>query len=259
MTTVTCPASVTYSGSAQTPCTAAVTGVGSLEQTLTVNYTANTNAGTAHAAASFAGDANHQASADEKTFTIAQAVSVTTVTCPASVTYSGSAQTPCTAAVTGVGGLQQTLTVNYTANTNAGTAHGGGQLRRRRESSGERRREDLHHRAGRVGDDRDLPGERDLQRIGADAVQRGGDGRRRPGAVPDGELHRQHERGHGPGGGQLRRRHQSSGERRREALHHRAGRVGDDRDLPGERDLQRIGADAVQRGGVAAPAAWSSP
>ena len=182
VTTVTCPASVTYSGSAQTPCSAAVSGAGGLQQTLTVNYTANTNAGTAHAAASFAGDANHQASADEKTFTIEQAVSVTTVTCP---------------------------------------------------SSG------------------------DLHRIGADAVQRGGDRRRRPAADPDGELHRQHERRHRARGRQLRRRRQSSGEHRREDLHHRAGRVGDDRDLPGERDLQRIGAR--RRAARPCPAACSKP
>ncbi|MGH7703947.1 MAG: hypothetical protein ACREMO_12700, partial [Gemmatimonadales bacterium] len=121
-TALTCPASVPYTGAAQTPCTALVTGAGGLNQSLTVNYTDNTNAGTASASASFAGDANHDGSSDSKTFTIAKASSTTTLTCPASVTYDGSAQTPCTATVTGAGGLSQSITVNYSNNTNAGTA-----------------------------------------------------------------------------------------------------------------------------------------
>src|SRR5206468_5264130 len=54
-------------------------------------------------------------------FTISKASSVTAVSCPASVTYNGSAQTPCTATVTGSGGLSQTLTVSYTNNINVGT------------------------------------------------------------------------------------------------------------------------------------------
>src|SRR5206468_1043223 len=197
VTTVTCPASVAYTGSAQTPCTATVTG-GGLSQTLTVSYTDNINVGTATASASFAGDANHTASSDSKTFQISRAAvtatagsgsatydgltkspsacavtgaytggltcannpasvgpaagtttitpvvsgtgltnfditlvngsftvgavsSVTTVSCPASVAYDGSAKTPCTATVTG-GGLNQTLTVSYTNNINVGTA-----------------------------------------------------------------------------------------------------------------------------------------
>ena len=121
-TTVTCPASVTYDGSPQTPCSASVTGAGGLNQSLTVDYTDNTNAGTATASASFAGDANHNSSSDSETFVINKASSTTTVTCPASVTYDGSPQTPCSASVTGAGGLNQSLTVDYTDNTNAGTA-----------------------------------------------------------------------------------------------------------------------------------------
>ncbi|TMD13659.1 MAG: choice-of-anchor D domain-containing protein, partial [Chloroflexi bacterium] len=121
-TTVTCPSSVTYSASPQTPCTASVSGAGGLSQALTVSYSNNTNAGTATASASFAGDANHEGSSDTKTFTIAKASSTTTVSCPASVTYSGSPQTPCTASVSEAGGLSQTLTVSYSNNTNAGTA-----------------------------------------------------------------------------------------------------------------------------------------
>lgn len=122
-TTVLCPASVTYDGSAQSPCTAVATGAGALNQALTVVYTNNEDAGTATASASFDGDANHESSSSYTTFTIDKAPSVTTVSCPAGpYTYDGSAQTPCSASVTGAGGLSQTLTVNYANNTNAGTA-----------------------------------------------------------------------------------------------------------------------------------------
>jgi hypothetical protein len=122
-TTVNCPTNVTYTGSALTPCTANVTGAGGLNQSLTVNYTNNTNAGTANASASYAGDANHSGSNDSKTFTIDKASSTTTVTCGAGpFTYTAAAQTPCTANVTGAGGLNQSATVNYTNNVNAGTA-----------------------------------------------------------------------------------------------------------------------------------------
>jgi hypothetical protein len=47
----------------------------------------------------------------------------TTVTCGVGpFTYPGSAITPCSASVTGPGGLNQSLTVSYQNNTNAGTA-----------------------------------------------------------------------------------------------------------------------------------------
>src|SRR6185437_12535933 len=86
--TVTCPASVAFSGSALTPCTATATGAGGLNQSLTVNYTNNTNAGTATASASFAGDANHTASNNSAGFTINSASQVITFTQPISpVTY----------------------------------------------------------------------------------------------------------------------------------------------------------------------------
>jgi len=121
---VTCPATpTTYTGSPLTPCTAAATGAGGLNQTLTPTYTNNTNVGTASANASFAGDANHEASSNGATFEISKAASVTAVTCPATpTTYTGSPLTPCTAATTGAGGLNQTLTPTYSNNTNAGTA-----------------------------------------------------------------------------------------------------------------------------------------
>jgi outer membrane protein OmpA-like peptidoglycan-associated protein len=120
-TAITC-ANATYDGTAQTPCSAGVTGVGGLSTTANVNYTANTGAGTANATASFSGDSNHAASSDATTFTIAKAPSVTAVSCTPSVTYTGIAQTPCTASATGVGNLATTTAVTYTANTNAGTA-----------------------------------------------------------------------------------------------------------------------------------------
>ena len=202
VTTVTCPASVIYSGSAQTPCSATVTGAGGLSLTPTPSYSNNTNVGTASASYTYGGDTNHTGSADSKNFaitkatitvtvtgtqtfggapsysytqspstpvvggtltgcttdatassnvgstyhvlvgtctglttdanhqipysdggfTVTKATSVTTVTCPASVIYSGSAQTPCSATVTGAGGLSLTPTPSYSNNTNVGTA-----------------------------------------------------------------------------------------------------------------------------------------
>src|SRR5207244_12632359 len=85
-TTVSCPANVTFTGSALMPCTASVTGAGGLDKALSVSYSDNTNAGTAIASASFAGDANHDGSSDSKHFTIDKASSSTVVTCPPSVT-----------------------------------------------------------------------------------------------------------------------------------------------------------------------------
>jgi hypothetical protein len=69
-TTVNCPASVLYSGSPLTPCTATATGVGGLNVSLTVSYTNNTDPGTATANASYAGDSNHNGSSGSATFTI---------------------------------------------------------------------------------------------------------------------------------------------------------------------------------------------
>ena len=120
-TVVTCPPSVTYDGSPQTPCTVAVTGAGGLSLTPTASYNNNTDAGTASASYSYAGDANHTDSSDSKNFTIDKAASTTLVTCPATVTYDGSAQTPCMVSVTG-GGLNLTPAAVYSDNTNAGTA-----------------------------------------------------------------------------------------------------------------------------------------
>src|SRR5436309_1697753 len=113
-TTVSCPAGpYTYDGTAHTPCSATVTGVGGLSLTPTPSYSGNTNAGTATASYTFPGDANHTGSSDSKTFTIGQASSTTVVSFEAGpYTYRGSAFTA-TVAVTGAGGLSLTPAPSY--------------------------------------------------------------------------------------------------------------------------------------------------
>ncbi|MEO8193229.1 MAG: Ig-like domain repeat protein, partial [Gemmatimonadales bacterium] len=120
VTAVSCPVSVVYTGSAQTPCTVSVTGA-NLSITPDPVHASNTNAGTATASYTYAESANHLMSSDSKNFTIAKAPTTTVVSCPASVMYTGSAQTPCTVAVTGVN-LTLTPTPDYANNTDAGTA-----------------------------------------------------------------------------------------------------------------------------------------
>src|SRR5947208_2247571 len=103
----------TYDGSPRGG-TAMVTGVGGLNQSVTVNYagvsptsygpstTAPTDAGTYRLRGTFAGDDNHLGSQDAQTTTIAPASSTTAVSCPAGpYTYTGAAQMPCSAMVTG--------------------------------------------------------------------------------------------------------------------------------------------------------------
>ena len=125
-TTVSCGAGpFTYDGSAQTPCSASVSGPGGLSESVAVSYQNNTNAGTATASASYAPTAtsNYQGSNDSKTFTIGKAGTITTVSCGAGpFTYDGSAQTPCSVSVTGARGLSLNPAANYSNNTNAGTA-----------------------------------------------------------------------------------------------------------------------------------------
>ena len=119
---VTCPlANPVYTGSAIEPCTANAFGA-NLNQSLTVTYANNVDAGTASASANFAGDDNHTGNSDSKNFTIDRAPSTVTVTCTAGpFVYSGSAFTPCTANATGAS-LNQSLMVNYANNVDAGTA-----------------------------------------------------------------------------------------------------------------------------------------
>ena len=119
---VTCPSSVTYSGLAQEPCTAAVTGAGGLSQALTPVYSDNTVVGTASASASYPGDANHAGSSGSASFEISKAPSSVSVSCPGSVTYTGAALEPCGATVTGAGGLDESLSPVYADNVDAGTA-----------------------------------------------------------------------------------------------------------------------------------------
>jgi hypothetical protein len=122
LTAVSCPTSVVYDGSLQTPCTAGVTGDGGLAQELPVSYENSTDAGTATASAAFAGDRNHDPSADSKTFVIEKAPSLVTLTCDPSVEYDGTAQHPCSASVTGAGGLSLPLSVAFLGNVGVGTA-----------------------------------------------------------------------------------------------------------------------------------------
>src|SRR3989441_443980 len=119
-TVVSCPANEVYTGTAQEPCTVAVTGA-SLSLTPAASYSDNTNVGTATASYSFAGDANHDGSSDSKPFGITKASSTTVVSCPANEVYTGTAQEPCTVAVTGAS-LSLTPAASYSDNTNVGTA-----------------------------------------------------------------------------------------------------------------------------------------
>jgi hypothetical protein len=80
----------------------------------------NVPGGTAHW--TFAGNTNYAPSSGDVAITITKASSTTTVTCSASETYTGSAIEPCTATVTGVGGLNQSVPVVYANNVNAGSA-----------------------------------------------------------------------------------------------------------------------------------------
>jgi hypothetical protein len=136
VTTVSCPTSVAYTGAALTPCTATVTGggAGGLNQSLTssIIYANNTNAGTASASASFAGNSTYAASSNSTTFTITQApatvllsnlaqnftgsplpVTVTTNPTGLSVTvlYSSASYPSTTTAPTAVGSYTVTATV----------------------------------------------------------------------------------------------------------------------------------------------------
>ena len=122
-TTVTCTGSPTYNGSAKTPCSATATGPGGLSETLTVTYTDNVNAGTATASASYGGNSNYTGDDDSTTFEIGKATSTTTVTCDSGPFYfTGSAFTPCSGSVTGVGGLNESVEVSYLNNVRKGTA-----------------------------------------------------------------------------------------------------------------------------------------
>src|SRR5204862_7931752 len=123
-TLVSCPVSVTYTGAALTPCSVAVTGV-NLNLTPAANYANNTNARTATASYTYAGDANHNSSSDSKNFEIAKANATINVT-PYNVTYDGNPHTA-TGAATGVNSESLSgLDLSGTTHTNAGTYNGDG-------------------------------------------------------------------------------------------------------------------------------------
>ena len=123
-TTVICTSGpFTYNGLAQEPCSATVTGAGDLNESVTVTYANNVNAGTASASATYVESDNYLGSSDTENFIIGKATTTTTVTCGAGpFTYNGLAQEPCSATVTGAGGLDESVTVIYANNVNAGNA-----------------------------------------------------------------------------------------------------------------------------------------
>ena len=124
--TISCPASVTYDGTTQTPCTAQATGAGidAVDVTASIVYGNNTGAGAATVSASWGGDANHTQSSGSAGFTIGKATSTVAVSCPASLTYTGLPQAPCTAQATGVAmsPVNVSASLVYAGNTNAGAA-----------------------------------------------------------------------------------------------------------------------------------------
>ncbi len=89
---------------------------------VTVSLPLSAGAGTYPLTASFLGDASTTPASESKPFTITTAGSTVVITCPATVIYTGSAQTPCTARATAPDGLNQPLPVTYSANTGPGTA-----------------------------------------------------------------------------------------------------------------------------------------
>ena len=115
--TVTCTAGPsTYTGLAKTLHRHS-NGSRGLERKSTVIYSNNTVAGTATASASYAGDANHEASSDTETFTIDKAASTTTVTCTAGPFDTRLSSHTLHRNSNGCRGLSETLTVNYSDNT----------------------------------------------------------------------------------------------------------------------------------------------
>src|SRR6185436_6534779 len=115
-TTITCPASVVYTGAAHTPCAVTVTATDGFSLTPEPTYSNNVDSGTATASYAFPGDAEHAGSAASSTFGITAAPSSTTVTCPASVPFTGAPLTPCSVSVTGAGGLNLTPPPTYADN-----------------------------------------------------------------------------------------------------------------------------------------------
>ncbi|MBI3630787.1 MAG: DUF5011 domain-containing protein [Candidatus Sungbacteria bacterium] len=118
-----------YRGTAFTA-TGEVTGAGGLDEPVAVVYSGNcTNVSVTDGCtgtATYAGDANHNGSTGSASITITQAPSTVTVDCTvgAPFTYTGVAQTPCTASATGVGmsPVDVTGSLIYSNNVHASTA-----------------------------------------------------------------------------------------------------------------------------------------
>jgi hypothetical protein len=115
--------STTYDGATHAPSACAVAGLykGGL---VCANAPASVGPGvsTTTIVPNVSGDvlANFDITLANGTYAIGQASSTTVVSCPASVTYNAAPQTPCSATVTGAGGLSLTPTPAYTNNINAG-------------------------------------------------------------------------------------------------------------------------------------------
>src|SRR5439155_7832093 len=101
-------------------------GAGGLALPPPACYSNNVNAGTATARYTYAARGTPDPSSDSETFVIAKAASTTVVTINGGpFTYTGSAITPATVAVTGAGGLDLAPAAWYLNNVNAGTATAG--------------------------------------------------------------------------------------------------------------------------------------
>ena len=119
-------------------------------------------------------------------------------------------------------------------------------LRRRRQPQRQQRLEEVHDRQGGLDDDGDLPGERDLRRVGADAVHGLGDrcrwvepdARRRPTATT-----RMRARRRPVTRSPATRTTTAAATPKTFTIGKAASTTAVT--LPGERDLQRVGADAV--------------
>ena len=94
----------------------------------------SSGAGSCVVQASGAETANFNAASNSQCFFDREGNDTTVVACTAGpFSYNGAAHEPCTATVTGAGGLNQALTVTYADNVNAGTATASCDLARRRE------------------------------------------------------------------------------------------------------------------------------
>ncbi len=116
--TVTCPgAPQTYTGAAQTPCTAEATGVGMspVDVTASLVYASNINVGTATADASWPGDTNHTGNTASSSFTISKANQTITWANPAAIVYGTPlGATQLNATVVGVPGGSPAGALTYT-------------------------------------------------------------------------------------------------------------------------------------------------